>query len=310
MVPGLGCRHVGMGADLFDQVGPAQELFLQGGERLGVDFRAVCLEGSSRKPLPSRLEAQAIYAVCSAYGAALRSRGREPACVVGHSLGTYAALHLAGAYDFATGLELVTRAEELMEAHIEEGSQALGVVIALPQEKLLHLLSAYSDVWLANENCPGQYVIGGVRAGVKELLEAALLAGAYKAKPVPAARAMHTPLLGEVQSQLAEFVAGMPLRTPEVPVIDVTNGDGLASPEAIRDYLSTFLVRPVLWERTVRGLLASGFGCFQEIGPAAVLTDMMPYIDKQVTARTASEALATAGEHTDASTPRGALVGQ
>ncbi len=314
LVPGLGCRHVGMGADLIGVEPAADRLLRQARDRIGIDLVPVCLEGANRKPLPTRLEAQAIYTLSSAYGDVLLDHGVTPACVVGHSLGTFAALYLAGVYEFAAGLDLVTRAEELMESVIDPDSQALGVVIALPRDKLLHLLSDSTDLWLANENCPGQYVIGGWRAEVERFLEVALAAGAYKAKLLPGARAMHTPLLAGVQTALAEDLCALPLQEPRQPVMDAADGVPLTSAEAIRDYLSLFLIRPVRWEQTVRGLLDQGHRRFVEVGPAAVLTDMMPYIApspsplplggegrvRGVEARRASEELAGLKEHHDA----------
>ncbi len=322
MVPGLGCRHVGMGADLIGRDRAADRLIVEAGTRLGVDVPSLCLTGNSRKPLPTKLEAQLIYTISCAYGAALEARGQTPACVIGHSLGTYAALSLAGALEFATGLDLVTRAEDLMESLIPADSQGLGVVIALPLEKLQHLLAPYPELWLANANCPGQYVVGGLRKDVEAFLEVALTAGAYKAKLLPGARAMHTPLPSEVQKELAAYVGRLPLKPPRFPVVSVVDGEWLRTAEAIREYLSTFLVRPVFWERAVRRLLAVGYRRFVEVGPAAVLTDMMPYIapsrshlhpeeegrEKEVQARTASEELAEAKEHPDAPVARSALV--
>ena len=71
LYPGLGCRHVGMGNDLFGRFPPADRLIGAAGDILGYDVVAVCLEGSGRKHVPPRQEAQVIYVLECAYTAVL-----------------------------------------------------------------------------------------------------------------------------------------------------------------------------------------------------------------------------------------------
>src|SRR5262249_51653831 len=111
LFPGLGCRFVGMGNDIIGRFPAADRLIAEASEYLGYDVVAVCLEGSGRKHVPARQEAQVIYAVECAYAAVLEDSGQLPAAVSGHSLGCYAAGFACGAFTFTTGLDLLTQVE-------------------------------------------------------------------------------------------------------------------------------------------------------------------------------------------------------
>src|SRR5438094_9704129 len=69
LFPGLGCRFVGMGHDIFGRFPLADRLVAEATARLDYDLVAVCLEGSGRKNVPARQEAQVIYVVECAYAA-------------------------------------------------------------------------------------------------------------------------------------------------------------------------------------------------------------------------------------------------
>src|SRR5689334_6064202 len=69
--PGLGCRHVGMGHDLFGSFAIADQMIAAAEAVLGYDLREACLEGSGRKHVPPRQEAQLIYVLECVYAAVL-----------------------------------------------------------------------------------------------------------------------------------------------------------------------------------------------------------------------------------------------
>ena len=291
LFPGLGCRFVGMGADILGKHPGAQKLVAQANEYLGWDVVAACLEGRGRNFMPPRQESPLIYTVCCVYAAVLLDLGYHPLAVCGHSLGTWAAVHVAGCYDFLTGLKLVMWVEDAMESHVDGREQCMGVVIGLPEETLVQICSAESNACLANINCPGQYLIGGSTVDVERVLEAAHRAGAYKTKLMPIARAMHTPLLDELSAEVGRMLTAFPLRPPRVPLVSAWDGAMLSQTEEIRRYLSDFLARPVRWETAMRRLLVEPHATFIEVGPAAILSGMMLFVDGSVRVPTASEVL-------------------
>ncbi len=291
LFPGLGARFVGMGADLIGQHPAADALLAEAGRCLGYDVPAVCLEGSGRKLVPPRQEAQVIFVIDCAYATALLAHDLQPLLVCGHSLGAWAAAYAAGAYDFLTGLELLTRAEDLMEAELDGRGHAMGFVIGLPQEQIEVLCHDQRDTYVANYNSPGQYVIAGLGAGVDRVLSEAERAKAYKVKRLATTRAIHTPLARVVSERLSKVMESEPLHRPRVPLVSGYDGAWLEDDAAIRDYLARAISLPVRWEQTVRSLRQQGIGDFVEVGPGAVLSGLMTFIDKSASIRTASEVM-------------------
>lgn len=174
LFPGLGCRHVGMGHDLFDRPGAAGSLIALAEDRLGYRLAPICLEGSGRKVVPARQEAQVIYVLSCAYAAALGERGYRPVAVLGHSLGSWAAAWVAGVYDFVTGLELVTEVERLLENLVDGRDLTMGAIIGLDAERVQLLVAEAPGVSIANFNSPAQFVVGGPGDGVDGVLRSAL----------------------------------------------------------------------------------------------------------------------------------------
>lgn len=291
LFPGLGSRFVGMGADLIGEFPAADELIATAAQILGYDIGEVCLSGSGRKIVPSRIEAQVIYVINCAYVDVLHTFRQKPHIVCGHSLGSWAAAYAAGAIDFESGLEMVTTVEDLLDSHIADGEQAMGVIIGLNEETVARLCTEH-DVYLANSNSPGQYVIAGRAAGVDAALARANEHAAKKSQRIAGSRAMHTPLLADVSRQVRQKLTEFTIDNPTVPLLNCSTALPLQTGEDVRRYLGQFLEQPVHWENSMRKLGAWGVKRYLEVGAAAVLTGMMPFIDPGAKIKTASDLLA------------------
>jgi [acyl-carrier-protein] S-malonyltransferase len=291
LFPGLGCRYVGMGYDIVGRFPAADRLIAIASAKLGYDLVAICLEGSGRKYVPARQEAQVIYVIECAYAAVLAELGFRPRAVSGHSLGSWAAGCVCGGYDFLTGLDLVTQVELLQEELIDGRGQSMGVIIGLPQSEVERLLSACAGAFLANWNSPGQYVIGGDSSAVERVLAGALARGAKQARRLAGERALHTPEQRAVASRLREHLLSVDISPPKVPFISCRDARVVETADALRSFLGDFLAAPVRWETTVRALRQSWGGGFVEVGPGNVLSNMLPFIDPTAVIRTASDLL-------------------
>jgi len=289
--PGLGCRYVGMGNDIIGRFPVGDRLIAAAEDHLGYDLVAVCLEGSGRKFVSPRQEAQVIYVLECAYTAVLVEMGFQPCAVSGHSLGSLAAAYSCGALDFVSGLELVTRIESLQEELIDGRGQAMGVIIGLPDGDVESLLARASDAYLANWNSPGQYVIAGDGGIVDAVLAEALARGAKQSRRLPAQRALHTPKMREVADRVRDHLASIPVMPPRVPFISCDAARVLKTAVDVRNFLAGFLAVAVLWEVAVR-TIRDGWRCnFMEVGPGNLLTNMIPFIDRTAVVQTASDLL-------------------
>ena len=140
---------------------------------------------------------------------------------------------------------------------------------------------AEAGVVLANLNCPGQLVISGAAENIAKACELAKAKGAKRALPLPVAGAYHSPLMASAQPKLAAELAAAKISAPRVPVI--SNVTAQAHGADISAKLVEQVCASVLWENSIRALLAQGYTRFIELGPGTALSGFMKRIDKTVT---------------------------
>ena len=71
------------------------------------------------------------------------------------------------------------------------------------------------------------------------------------------------------------------ISSPKIDLISNVDADTHTDPEEIRELLAKQVVSPVLWEDTIRRLLADGCDHFFEIGPGGVLRGLMKRIARK-----------------------------
>jgi [acyl-carrier-protein] S-malonyltransferase len=130
------------------------------------------------------------------------------------------------------------------------------------------------DCWLANDNAPGQVVLGGTEQGIEDAGAATRAAGARRLVPLNVQGAFHTPLMAEAAAALPADLARMQFRAPACKV--VSNEDAVPYQDADEwaERLSSHLVRPVRWRQSMVTLAALGAESFVEVGPGGVLGPM------------------------------------
>jgi [acyl-carrier-protein] S-malonyltransferase len=144
---------------------------------------------------------------------------------------------------------------------------------------------AKAGVVLANLNCPGQLVISGEADKIAKAVELAKAKGARRAIALPVAGAYHSPLMAGAQPKLQAELAKVKIVPPAAPVISNVTGQPHESHK--QDACATISARlveqatsSVLWEKSMRYLLAQGFTRFIELGPGTALSGFMKRIDK------------------------------
>ncbi|MFE6286677.1 ACP S-malonyltransferase [Streptomyces sp. NPDC057877] len=280
---GQGSQRVGMGADL---LGSYPNLVRQADAALGYSIADLCLNGPAERLSDTRYTQPAIYVVDAlAYVDSVRTTGVIPDVVAGHSLGEYAALFAAGAFDFRTGLEIVARRAALMA---EAGAGAMAAVIGLAESEVREVLDAEdTDVDLANLNAPDQIVVSGSPAGIRQVTQA-LSPRATAVVPLPVSGAFHSRHMRPAAETFDRFLRQYVFGRLKIPVI----ANATARPyedTGIRELLSRQLWSPVRWTDTVHHLLTLPDCELREIGPGNVLTGLTRRI------REAREAAGTPG---------------
>ena len=204
----------------------------------------------------------------------LAAYGIRPDFNVGHSLGEYGALVVAGALSFSDALQIVSlQTPELRELAIR-GSGKMAAILA-PLEHVKRVLrSARGYVVIANLNSNHQAVIGGASGAVQRAIDLFLQAG-YDAVPLPVTHAFHTALVNSLRQPLRATLQRIRLSPPRVPT--VASVDGLFYPAGsdaslrMIDILERHVASPVEFVKSLHTLYAAGARVFVEVGPKKAL---------------------------------------
>ncbi|MGL4943439.1 MAG: ACP S-malonyltransferase [Thermoguttaceae bacterium] len=287
--PGQGAQSVGMGRELCEQSAAARALFAEASQILGYDLAEVCFDGPPEKLDTTVISQPAIFVTSLAALEVLREKSPEvvASCSVaaGLSLGEYTALAFAGAIDFAAGVRLVQIRGEAMQRASDATSSGMVSILGMELsqiEKLCDEARGDDVLLVANHLCPGNIVVSGTSAACLRVADLANAAGAMKVIPLAVAGAFHTTLMKPADETLAAALAKTEIRTPRIPVISNVDAKPHTTPDAIRQTLVRQVVQPVLWETSVRTLIADGVDHFYEIGPGRVLRGLLKRIDRKM----------------------------
>ncbi|MDD5593528.1 MAG: ACP S-malonyltransferase [Candidatus Margulisbacteria bacterium] len=281
--PGQGSQSVGMGKDL------AEQFLDRANAVLGFDLKKLCFEGPEDELKKTEVQQPAIFTVSAAAFSLLRSKNISCDVVAGHSLGEYSALFAAGALSFEDGVKLVNLRGKFMQQAVPAGLGAMAAVLGGEREMITNVCLEIGNVWPANFNSPGQVVISGEKDAVQKAGEKMKAAGAKKIIPLAVSAPFHCPLMQPAADQLAAELDKIKFNDAAVPVFaNVTAGPVMTGSE-IKRLLIQQVTAPVLWEDSVKNMVAQGVGRFIEVGPGKVLAGLIKKIDPNVEVKSFSE---------------------
>ena len=102
------------------------------------------------------------------------------------------------------------------------------------------------------------------------------------------AGAFHTRLMKPADDAVAAALANVTINPPRIPVWSNVDARPHTDPDEIRGLLVRQVVQPVLWEQSMRGLLADGADRFVELGPGRVLAGLLKRINRKLDCRNVS----------------------
>lgn len=276
-----------MGKTIVEKSPAARALFNQAAEILGYDLAQLCFEGPAEKLDTTEVSQPAIYVTSLACLEILKAEQPDVVAncqiTAGLSLGEYTALVFAGAMSFADGLRVVQKRGQAMQAASNATPSGMVSILLLDRDKVQELCRQASDVGqiqIANNLCPGNIVVSGTKAACERIAALAPDAGG-RAILLTVAGAFHTSIMKPADDQLAEALAGVEIKSPRIPV--VSNVDALphSDPAEIRQILVQQVLNPVMWEDSMRYLMAQGVTQMYEIGPGKVLKGLMKRIERK-----------------------------
>lgn len=251
---------------------PFREAYAEAREVLGLDLLAVG-EGTGDDFETPEVVQPLLVAFGVASWRSLAATGVRPRILAGHSLGEVAAFVAADALDFESAL-LFARERGRAMAACPPG--AMSVVIGLAADEVAEHCTRCGGggVSVANRNLPDQVVISGEQAALTAVTEALEDSGAV-VKPLRITLAAHSAMMAEAETRLAEYVSGLTVRTPQIPVLSTLTGTELDGPDAVRANLSGAMTRCVDWVAVTEALRERGVERVVECGPRTVLRDLV-----------------------------------
>ncbi len=288
LFPGQGAQFVGMGKTIHLENASVRALFVRAQQVLGYDLAELCFSGPA-ETLDTTVRSQpAIFTVSLAALEVMKERMGDvvDSCkaAAGLSLGEYTSLVFSGAMDFEDGLALVQKRGEAMQQAADASPSGMVSILGMDRESVEKLCDERcgETLRIANYLCPGNIVVSGSNAACERVAEAALTAGAMKVIPLAVAGAFHTPLMRPADETLAAVLEKVPIRSPRIPVISNVDAQPHDDPDDIRKILVRQVLQPVLWEDSMRYLLAEGYDRFYEVGPGRVLRGLMKRIERRI----------------------------
>jgi iterative type I PKS product template protein len=164
-----------------------------------------------------------------------RSAGIEPAMVIGHSLGEYAALHAAGTLSLSDALYLIGHRALLLLERCESGSCSMLSVSTSVENVQNHLdRLPSSSCSIACINCPNATVVSGTTEDLTPF-QMAITAhdGSIRTKLLSIPFAFHSFQMDSLLQEYSLIASGVTFSAPKVPVASTMLG-------SIVDTLGTF----------------------------------------------------------------------
>ena len=281
---GQGSQSIGMMAGFTDSSAAiVKRTFEEASESIKTDLWDMIANGPV-EALAQTVNTQPVMlaAGVATYRAWLQAGGRVADLYAGHSLGEYTALVAADAISFADAVPLVRFRAQAMQDAVPEGTGGIAAILGLEVEavRALCIDVAEGEVLEAvNLNSPGQIVIAGHKTAVERGMVLAKERGAKRALLLPMSVPSHCALMKPAAEKLAQYLQGVTVTVPVMPVIqnaDVTAFDNVA---AIKQALVEQLYRPVRWIETIQHLAAQGASHVIECVPGKILTGLNKRID-------------------------------
>jgi [acyl-carrier-protein] S-malonyltransferase len=282
LFPGQGSQVVGMGRELAERFSVVAETFATAERVSGVPLRQLCFEGPDDALQQTQNAQLALLTVSTGIARLLHSQGLKPSAAAGHSLGEYSALVEAGAMDFELAVRLVKQRGALMAESGRKQPGTMAAVLGFDRARLDVLCrDASAVVAVANYNSADQIVISGSPEGVAEVSEKAKAEGAKRVLPLKVIGAFHSPLMRGPAAEFGPVLAEGAYQAPAIQVFANLDARPYGAADEIPGKLAAQLDHPVLWDDTMRAMVASGLRTFVEVGSGRVLSGLIRKMDRE-----------------------------
>lgn len=286
LFPGQGAQYIGMGKELCENFKCADDIFEQASAALNMDVKHLVFDGDEETLKQTENTQVAMLTMSVAALRVLEEKGVKADVAAGLSLGEYGALVAAGALDFTDAVKIIKKRGRFMQEAVPLGVGGMAAVLGLDNDTVRKICDDASDEGIvepANFNCPGQVSIAGQNAAIEKACELAKEAGAKRAVPLAVSAPFHCSMLKKAGDNLAVELAKLDVKPLQIPVITNVTAEYVTAGE-VKTMLERQVTSAVLWEDTIRRMIADGVDTFIEVGAGKTLCGFMKRIDKEKTA--------------------------
>ncbi|MFF8729241.1 SDR family NAD(P)-dependent oxidoreductase [Streptomyces sp. NPDC015171] len=268
---GQGAQRPGMGRDWYDAFPVYAEHFDRVAalfdKHLELPLAGVVLGDDAETLERTAYTQAALFTTQVALYRLLESFGLRPDWLAGHSVGEFAAAHVAGVWSLQDAVTAVAARGRLMQALPEGGAM---IAVQASEEEVAPLLDGRCGI--AAVNGPRAVVVSGDEDAVTEI--AAHFATSRRLR---VSHAFHSPRMEPMLAEFREVVRGIPAAQPAVPLVSTLTGAPATAAElGSADYWVRHVRETVRFADAVATLAAKGADTFLELGAAPVLTALGP----------------------------------
>lgn len=270
---GQGSQYEKQGALIYEKFPEIRYIY----DFLGDELKKVSFEGTLEEiSKTEKLQPLMVAFQLAAYNL-IKDKIPNADAVCGLSLGEYSAITIAGIVSEKKALELVKKRGELMgEASKMIKSKMLAFVNATA-DMVAELIGENEElsgrVYIANINAPKQIVVSGEENAIDILRDKAKEKHLI-AKPLAVSGAFHTPFMDSAGRGFGEYVKNVEFNKPLIDYYPNLTGEKYKGQD-MREVLPRQIVSPVLLYKTFRNMVDDGVDHFIEIGPGAVLSNVI-----------------------------------
>jgi len=280
--PGQGSQFIGMGKDFYEADEECQAL-LESAERISSKkISKLCFNG----PISKLSNTDNLQVATTAVNLAIthylkKHTDIRPSVVMGHSVGEYSALHVAGVLSFEDTIKATAERGNLMQREAKAHKGAMLAVMDCPAATLSEIMEMHFDknaVVIANDNSQRQKVVSASKDDAAKLSALLSDAGINYVK-LPVSGAWHSPLMAGCVEEFAQVLSELDFSQPSVPVVGNLQADFVTDPARIQESLVSHVVEMVRWRESIEFLLSQGYRNFLEVGPKKVLSRLISTIN-------------------------------
>ncbi len=273
---GHGSQYTGMGRSLYATAPVFRQTFDEIAELLKAHLEqplssVVYSASEVESPLFAGMKytQPALFALEYSLAQLWRSWGIEPAAVLGHSVGEYAAACIAGVISLADAVQLVAARGRLMDELPETGTMA---VVFADERHISRVVELVADkVSIAVINSPENVVISGVSEAVISVLKELAKEG-IRSRILDIAQASHSPMIEPILDAFGEIASRVVYSEPRIDYVSCLTGDLVRGREASQaNYWLRHLRQTVRFAKSIQRLAELGYQQFIEIGPQPTL---------------------------------------